>query len=215
MKRTSAVVGIAILAYLGSAGAAAADDLYPPPPEPTLEVEASSVCVGDVPYLSWSASHSSDAAASELDGSLTITFVNPSGADHVISGQPLSGQMLWPGAAADSNGNGTDWPGWRLENGEWVEGDEWDWVVPTAQVRFTASPSVELAVDYPLPSAICAGPPSTPPPAGPEPDEDEKDDGLPDILGLTGSQTTGALAAVAGLLGVGGLLLAVRRRTQH
>lgn len=213
MKRTSAVAGIALLAYLGSAGAAAADDLYPPPPEPTLEVTANAFCIGDVPYLSWEAEHSTESAGSELDGSLTLSFLNPSGKDHVLKNQPLSGQILWPGAAADSEGKGTDWPGWKLVNGEWVEGDEWDWVIPTADVEFTASPSVVLTVEYPLPSAICAGPPSTPPPAGPDPEEE--DDGLPDLLGLTGSQLGGALAGVAGLLGLGAVLVAVRRRTQH
>jgi len=211
MKRSSAVVGVAILALLGSAGAASADDLYPPPPEPTLEVSARSVCVGDVPYLSWEAKHGSELTASETD--LTITFLNPGGKDLVWSGQPLSGQRMWPGAEADSEGHGTDWPGWRLEDGRWVEGDEWDWVVPTADVEFKASPSVVLTLDYPLPSAVCAGPPDAPPPAGPDPDEE--DDGLPDVLGLTGDQTVGLLAGVAGLVVIGTALVVVRRRLQH
>ena len=105
MKRTSAVAGAAILAFFGSAGAATADELYPPTPEPTLEVEARSVCVGDVPFLSWDAAHGSDIGAADSDGTVTITFLNPGGADHVLSGQPMSGQVLWPGAEMDAEGN--------------------------------------------------------------------------------------------------------------
>gem|GEM_PF-6087478 len=210
MKRSYAVAAVAAVALLGSAGAASADELYPPPPEPTLEVSASSLCVGDVPYLEWEGAHGSDSEGAD-DATVTVTFLNPSGADHVLSGQPLSGRILWPGAAADSEGKGTDWPGWEYVDGTWVEGDEWDWVVPTADIEFKASPSVVLTVAYPLPSAVCAGPPDAPP-AGPEADED---DGLPDLLGLTGNQTAGLLAGVAGLIAAGTVLVAIRRRTQH
>src|SRR5690606_12740715 len=126
MKRSYAVATVAVAALLGSAGAASADELYPPPPEPTLEVSAGSLCIGDVPYLEWEAKHGTEDADDD-DATLTLTFLNPSGPDHVVSGQPLSGTMLWPGAAADSEGNGTDWPGWKLVDGTWVEGDEWDW----------------------------------------------------------------------------------------
>ncbi len=210
MKRSHAVAGVALVALLGSAGAAAADELYPPPPEPTLEVSAGALCVGDVPYLEWEAAHGTQPADAD-DSTVTLTFLNPGGADYVVSGQPMSGKILWPGAEADADGNGTDWPGWSFENGEWVQGDEWDWVVPTADIEFEASPSVVLTVAYPLPSAVCAGPADAPP-AGPDPDDD---DGLPDLLGLTGNQTAGLLAGVAGLIAAGTLLVAIRRRTQH
>jgi len=169
--------------------------------------------VGDVPYLSWEAKHGSELASAADADSLTITFINPGGPDYVQGGQPMSGRVLWPGAEVGPDGHGTDWPGWSFVNGEWVEGDEWDWVVPTADIEFSASPSVVLTVDYPLPSAVCAGPPDAPPPAGPDPGEEQ--DGLPDVLGLTGSQTAGLLAGVAGLIVVGGALVAVRRRMQH
>lgn len=211
MKRSYAVATVAVAALLGSAGAASADELYPPPPEPTLEVSAGSLCIGDVPYLEWEAKHGTEDADDD-DATLTLTFLNPSGPDHVVSGQPLSGTMLWPGAAADSEGNGTDWPGWKLVDGTWVEGDEWDWVVPEADIEFKASPSVVLTVAYPLPSAVCAGPPGPPlPPDAP----DEDDDSLPDLLGLTGSQTGGLLAGMAALIAAGAVLVTVRRRTQH
>lgn len=212
MKRVIAVAAAATLALLTGVGAASAEPLYPPPSEPTLEVTAESLCVGDVPYFAWEATVDEGDSTVTAADSLTITFRNPSGADHVISGQPLAGQLMWPGAAADSNGTGTDWPGWRLDNGTWVEGDEWDWTLPSVDVSFEVNPSAVINLDYPLPSAVCAGPPG-PPPAGPDPDED--DDGLPDLLGLTGSQLGGALAGIAALLAAGSVLVVIRRRTQH
>src|SRR5690606_33804032 len=158
MKRSYAVATVAVAALLGSAGAASAEVLYPPPPEPTLEVSAGSLCVGDVPYLEWEATHGTDAASAQVassdDATVTVTFLNPGGPDHVLSGQPLSGQIMWPGASADADGNGTDWFGWKIVDGEWVEGEEWDWVVTDADIEIEASQSVVLTVAYPLPSAV-------------------------------------------------------------
>lgn len=214
MKRALAAAAVSLMALgLGAGGAAAAPEpVYPPPSAPTLEVTADALCVGDVPYFEWEATLDEDELAATGEDSLTITFLNPSGPDHVLNGQPLSGSAMWPGASADADGNGTDWPGWSLVDGTWVEGDEWDWAVPRVDVRFETNPSVELTLDYPLPSAVCAGPPG-PPPAGPDPDED--DDDLPDLLGLTGSQLGGAFAGIAALLAAGTVLVAIRRRTQH
>lgn len=210
MKRAFAAASAAAVALVVGAGAAAAapEPVYPPPSPPTMTVTADGFCIGDVPYFGWETTFEDSDAAD--DESLTITFRNPSGSDHVLKGQSLSGQAMWPGAAADSEGKGTDWPGWRLEDGVWLEGDEWDWTVPDVDVKFEANPSVVVNIVYPLPSAVCAGPPN-PPPAGPDPEEDD----LPDLLGLTGSQLGAALGGIAALLAVGTVLVAVRRRTQH
>ena len=212
MKRALAAASVAAVALVMGAGAAAAapEPVYPPPSAPTLSATADSLCVGDVPYFGWEVTVD-DEDADPTDGeTVTITFRNPSGADYVLKGQPLSGQALWPGAAADSNGDGTDWPGWRLENGVWLQGDEWDWTLPDVDVEFEINPTVVVNINYPLPSAVCAGPPN-PPPAGPEPEDDD----LPDLLGLTGSQLGGALTGIAALLAAGTVLVAIRRRTQH
>lgn len=213
MKRVlaaAAATGAALVLGAGAAWAAPAP-VYPPPTEPTLEVDAQSLCVGDVPYFSWEATlGESEEDPASADDSLTITFLNPSGPDYVLKNQPLSGQAIWPGGAADSSGKGTDWPGWHLEGGTWVLGDEWDWTLPDVDVRFEVNPSVVVNIDYPLPSAVCAGPPN-PPPAPPGDDDDD----LPDLLGLTGAQLGGALAGIAAFLAAGTVLVAIRRRTQH
>lgn len=213
MKRATAVAAAAFLALGAGAGAAAADEpLYPPPTEPTIEVTAGTQCVGDAPYFGWEVDLGGEGAPTFEGESVTITFLNPSGADHTIADQPLSGSRLWPGAAVDGDGNGTDWPGVRFEDGRWLDGDEWDWTLPDVDVRFEVGASTVLNLAYPLPSAVCAGPSDPPPSSGEEPDREEDGDELPDLLGLTGSQLGGALAGVVVLLGAGAVLVAIRRR---
>lgn len=216
MKRATAVVAAALVALGAGAGAAAADGpLYPPPSEPTVEVTARAMCIGDAPYFGWETKFGAGDASVFEDESVTITFLNPSGADYTIKGQPLSGSRLWPGAAVDGDGNGTDWPGWRHEDGRWLEGDEWDWTLPDVDVRFEVGASTVLNLVYPLPSSVCAGPAAPPPSSGEEPDEDKGDDELPELLGLTGSQLGGALAGVVVLLGAGAVLVSIRRRAER
>ncbi|HYN32396.1 MAG TPA: DUF11 domain-containing protein, partial [Ilumatobacteraceae bacterium] len=61
-----------------------------------------------------------------------------------------TGAQLWPGATADAAGNGTDWPGWVFEDGQWVQADDgFTWVRPTMQVTAEVNPTVTTTVDYP------------------------------------------------------------------
>lgn len=124
--------------------------------EPSLKVVAKQpICKLDVPYLSYELL----VTGTESD-TATITFLNPDGDDIVYADQPLAGELLWPGAAFDeATGKATDWPGWRRdEKGAWVEGDEYDWVRPTVQVRFQVNPEATVTVDYPKATSECAGP---------------------------------------------------------
>jgi uncharacterized repeat protein (TIGR01451 family)/fimbrial isopeptide formation D2 family protein len=124
--------------------------------EPELSVEVlSPVCDGNVPYLRY------DISVVDLPGadSVTITWVNPDGDDIVLADQPLTNLdpgILWPGAVIDDQGNPIDWPGWTLQDdGTWVEGDEFDWVRPSVEVRFEVNPELSLTVDYPPSSPVC------------------------------------------------------------
>jgi hypothetical protein len=113
---------------------------------------------------------------------VTITWINPNGDDVVMTGLPLSGTVLWPGAV-ELNGEPVDWPGWSFVDGsdpdsvadQWVEGDEFDWVRPTVTIRISVNPEAEMTVAYPPSSPDCAtdpqggvegvsGPGITPPP---------------------------------------------------
>jgi uncharacterized repeat protein (TIGR01451 family)/LPXTG-motif cell wall-anchored protein len=71
----------------------------------------------------------------------------------------LSGTVIYPGATADANGNGTDWPGWKFENGVWVvdptDARLRDGLTVVAHVNPTSPPA---EVTYPPATSACANP---------------------------------------------------------
>jgi hypothetical protein len=108
------------------------------------------ICDNDVPKLRYDIS-----VSGTPNTTVTITWINPSGANVVYPDQPLVGTVNWPGAVS-VNGRGVDWPGWRqLSNGTWVEGDEFDWVRPSVQVLFQVNPEATVTVAYPPSSPSC------------------------------------------------------------
>jgi len=182
---------------------------YPPtPPECTTTTTTtpsdlvvnvlSPVCEHDVPYLTYSVSAPGIAATTA-----TVTFINPTGANYVVSGVPLQGRILWPGAVVNAAGEPTDWPGWTLAaDGTWVPGDEWNWAREPLTVLIEVNPSASATVSYPPATPLCTAGPRTPP-------------GDPPTLPATGSDTTVPLAAAAiGTVVLGAALtIAARRRS--
>lgn len=142
-RRLAVAAAVAAPLALAAAGTATAatdpsDGGYGPPQSSSFGVKTvGPVCDGNVPYLRWTIDLTNVPDATGL----TITWINPDGDDIVMSGLPLSGSVRWPGATVDAAGQPTDWPGWRWENGTWVQGDGYDWVRPTVQVRFTVDES--------------------------------------------------------------------------
>ena len=131
----------------------------PTPVEPALTVLVGSpVCDGDVPYLDYEV----DVVGTDSD-TLTITFLHPTDAPKnvVYTDLPFSGRVLCPGAVVDAEGMPVDWPGWRFEDGIWVEGDDFDWVRPSVEVRFEVDAAAStVTVDYPPSEPLCdANPP--------------------------------------------------------
>lgn len=152
-------------------------------------------CDNDVPKLRYEA-----VPLGTPSTTVTITWVNPSGPSVVYAGLPLSGVVLWPGAVVGPDGKGIDWPGWHQEpDGTWVVGDEFDWVRPSVDVHFEVNPEATVSVAYPPSSPVCL----TNPPGG---------EVLAEELPGTGANTSPALIAAVGLLGMGAILLAVRAR---
>jgi LPXTG-motif cell wall-anchored protein len=173
------------------------------PPEPTLAVEAlSPVCIADAPYVEYRLA----LTGSAFPGSAKLTFrstVQPDFEETVIVTE-LSGRVVYPGATVDSNGNATDWPGWKFENGEWKEDPSDAFLRQGLTVTFEVNPTATATVTYPPATSACAGPPapqSFPPPGTvvpvPQP--------LPQLPG-TGSDSN-TLVQLAGLLLAGGLLV--------
>ncbi|WP_277210922.1 hypothetical protein [Isoptericola croceus] len=197
--------------------------------ETTLTDEACELVPGDIgavcdassPYLVYGVSLP-ESSEVEGDNPLTITFLNPDGADHVTTGLPLEGRLLWPGASDEEP---LQWPGWeQLEDGTYAETDgNFAWTRDGVQVLFEVNPDYSTVVNYPPASEDCVDAPSNVRgPAAqtvvdvPE-DGSGADDGASgeDELALTGA-TVGIAAAVALLLVAGGVtLFVVRRRLQH
>ena len=171
-----------------------------PTPTPGLGVGgAGSICDGDVPYLAYRIDLTGTGIT---DDTVDIRWINPSGPDVVYRDQPLVGRVLWPGAVVGPNGEPLDWPGWRLVNGVWVEGDRYNWVRPSVQVRFTVNPSRTLTFGYPpsRPSCLTNPPRTKLPPT----------DGLPDTSTAEGTEAAHPWAAfLLAMVLLGGISVAV------
>jgi hypothetical protein len=77
-----------------------------------------------------------------------------------MAGLPLAGRVLWPGAIVDEQtGAPVDWPGWELQNGVWVEGDEFDWLRDGVDVTFSVNPEKTVNLAYPPSSPDCVADP--------------------------------------------------------
>jgi LPXTG-motif cell wall-anchored protein len=78
----------------------------------------------------------------------------------------LSGSIIWPGAAVDGSGNGTDWPGWkRADDGVSFTPDPSDAILREGlSIEVTINPTATATVSYPAATTPCANPPggSTP-----------------------------------------------------
>ncbi|GGN05394.1 hypothetical protein GCM10010967_45690 [Dyadobacter beijingensis] len=127
-----------------------------------IEVAVSTKCVKNAAYLDYTVTPNYDTKGQGVK----IEWI-ASGAKTVQedSGLPLSGSVLFPGAAVDANGNGIAWPGFKQENGKWVEvpGDRYGALREAgASIRVTVDPSVEVGITYPVSSSTCY---TTPPPA--------------------------------------------------
>ncbi|MBT0993037.1 peptidase [Cellulomonas sp. DKR-3] len=180
-----------------------ADDYGPPLPCELRVQVLSPFCDNEVPKLRYQVE-----AIGSPNTTVKITWVNPTGADYVLSGLPLSGTVNWPGAV-EQNGRGVDWPGWtQLPDGTWVEGDEWDWVRPSVEVRFEVNPEATVTVGYPPSRPECN---TNPPSSAVLSDEPE--------LSATGTDALPLALAGGGLVAAGAVALAVamhhRRRVQE
>ncbi|MBM7817818.1 hypothetical protein JOE63_000295 [Cellulosimicrobium cellulans] len=168
------------------------------------------VCQGDVPYLGYDVALPEGVTVDE-ENPLTITFLHPNGGeDHVVTGQPLSGTLLWPGASAAEP---QQWPGFvRNEDGSYTETEgNFAWTRDGVEVLFEVNPSYSTVVTYPPATSACANPPVAPVAvenvAGPA------EPGGP-ALATTGATVAGAAAFAALLVGGGVLVFWLRRRVQ-
>ncbi|MGE3277325.1 MAG: MBG domain-containing protein, partial [Vicinamibacterales bacterium] len=136
-----------------------------------LDVTADAICIADTPYVSFNITaanftpvNGATATIEWIDslGNTVRTDVLP----WTNTSQPLTGQLLWPGAVVDGNGQPVDWPGWLLQDGLWIQGsDGYENTRPTSTVRISVNPTTEVTVNYPPPTPNCnAAPPENQPP---------------------------------------------------
>jgi hypothetical protein len=212
--RAGTVAALAAATLLaGPATSASADDTYVPD-QPSMRLTTLvSACEADVAYLDY---------AIEVEGTdhdtVTVTWINPDGDDVVETGLPLSGRLRWPGAVADEGGQGVDWPGWRYEGGEWVEGDEYDWVRPQVDVRFEVNPNVLVTTVYPPSTPDCStNPPGHDDPvaAAPVSGSGASASAPSRSLASTGATVGLYAAAAAALAGVGAAVVLLSRRARR
>jgi uncharacterized repeat protein (TIGR01451 family) len=132
-----------------------------------LEAVATPTCVQDAPWLDYSVdAHNLDVAGRTM----TVTWADSTGtAIHtdsvpITANGPVTGSLLWPGAAVNSAGDGIAWPGWR----EVRAGETPDWenlvldpaaygygLRANATVTISINPQTTLTVQYPPATATC------------------------------------------------------------
>ncbi|OXA84096.1 T9SS type B sorting domain-containing protein [Flavobacterium hercynium] len=122
---------------------------------PVMKVTVNSYCSNDAPYVSYTAF--SDNTIRIGAKVLTINWIDS--ANNIVATQtnmPLSGSVLWPGAAIDGNNKATDWPGWIFSNGQWSEGiDGFELTRPAVTMQFILDQTTSVTVNYPRPTANC------------------------------------------------------------
>lgn len=138
--------------------------LVPLPVDKTITVAASAKCLKDAPKLDYTVTPSFDASGSTVK----IEWLNK---DNTViktdENQPLSGSILFPGAAVDGSGTGTAWPGWEYSGGKWVQVTDLTSTIRNegAQVRITLTTTQpqSVGITYPPSTASCFTSPPPPP----------------------------------------------------
>ena len=161
----------------------------------------------------------SDTAAILADGASQVDRVDvPAG---WAPGDTITGEQLWPGAAVDADGDPVAWPGWTQQgDGTWVL----DPSAPFYELRgetvveVRVNPSTGSTLVYPPATPDCdANPPSVTPPTTPAPPVTVTGGGAAVGQGAwylprTGPELGVTVLLGAGLLVLGAMLVASRRR---
>ncbi len=125
-----------------------------------LYSEVTAVCIGDVPYVQYKVTPNFLAGANPV----TLTWLNTD--KSVVTAQAVqtnlstTATILWPGAVVDGSNKPIDWPGWIIQNGTWIQGnDGFEKTRPTAYVVFSVNPTDTIQVSYPPASPGCVASP--------------------------------------------------------
>ena len=190
----------------------------------SLSISVAGVCENDVPILRWTVTPL-NLSATET----TITWLDIDPANPLRSSvQPLSGEMVWPGAVV-GNGKAVDWPGWvyvdkvtkqpislGTAGGTWLQGsDGYEDTRPTTMIRFDVNPTAVVEVDYPGGEPTCAGPDEVLGEVIDNPVVVDDEVKAVEVLPFTGVDTELLLAASVVLLGSGLFMVRKARRWEQ
>jgi len=179
----------------------------------SLDVSAfSPQCVGEAPYVSYAIKPIGFTSS----GPATLTFYDMNGnfVEKIVV-PTLSGQVVYPGASVDANGNATDWPGWtQAPNGSWIPDDSDADLREGVTVKVEVNPTATAAVSYPPATSSCFGPPNGTTPTTTICVEPRATGGDPACtLPRTGSDSVGRMMAIGAIaLAAGAAFALVARR---
>ena len=124
----------------------------------SVTITVNEVCLSNVPYVEYTITPVDFTTSDKA----TITWKKSDGSvAEQLTEQELTGMLLWPGAAVDEDGNPTDWPGWDLVNGVWVQID--DGLRPEMTLEVSLNPTNSVTVSYPPATPTCSANPNNPP----------------------------------------------------
>jgi uncharacterized repeat protein (TIGR01451 family) len=130
----------------------------PMQPPNIVQVEVEAICVQDAPLVNWTV-----VGEGVVNPTLTIRWIanDGSGVVEELTNQPLSGQLLWPDAEVDGQGNGIAWPGWEQDaQGNWFEVPTN--LRPTVDIEFQLNPTERRTLVYPPATEACRTEPPLP-----------------------------------------------------
>lgn len=127
-------------------------------PERSLDVTAfSPECVRDTPFVRYTIVPVGFVPADEH---ATLTVKDRNG--NVVETREVtsfSGTFIYPGASVDSDGNPTDWPGWkRAEDGRWIPDVSDSFLREGLVIDVAVNPTATATVSYPAATSACNGP---------------------------------------------------------
>ncbi|MDE0573636.1 hypothetical protein ON058_09445 [Demequina sp. B12] len=137
----------------------------------------STECVADAPWIDYSIVLTDPAGSYEGDGTVKVTLIGTNGETYEVP-EPImlgedgtvSGRVLWPGASVEPAEGYTEvdpydansfvptgWPGWALEDGEWVTvgTDNFGWTRLGMTIKVEVNPELEIEANYPPATPEC------------------------------------------------------------
>lgn len=187
-------------------------------PDKSLDVSGfSPECIRDAPFISYAIV---PAGFTPANGNATLVIKDRKGTVvETVKVTSLTGTIIWPGASVNSQGQATDWPGWKLsEDGSWIPDPKDAILREGLTIDVSVNPTATTTVSYPPATKVCANPPGS---SSKAPTTTAAAAAPPAVsegsLPRTGGGASGLLipAALALVVGLGFVAITRRRKPRH